>query len=353
MQTRQNCRISRISRISPCRIPALVFALLALTGTARAELDTLLLANFDDKVVKQPIGTGGAAVGEPIILWNSLGIVRPADATFPTPYLSLKDTVQSGTTNNAGYDFEFLNDESVNANSGDTLIFDFDFVFSDDDTTYLSIMPAISVGWTRYLMIMSVPQANTVWLYDRFGGLLWAQGYTPGVPIHFEVVFQMSDLSFDVYLDGNHVVLGASTGGLNVGRFRLDQRVGDADTLGYPLLDNLVVTVLRNQTTVDVADGRPVLAPELLASPNPSRGAVQFEWAAGSGALAPVAATQSLTIYDIRGRLVRTVLHGAPGRSSAQWDGRNESGARVAPGVYFSRFESGGRAATKRISIVR
>lgn len=64
----------------------------------------------------------------------------------------------------------------------------------------------------------------------------------------------------------------------------------------------------------------------------------------------------SVAIYDASGRSVKTLASGvsAPGVQSATWDGRNESGAQVAPGTYFARLSWGGTLrATERVTIVR
>jgi flagellar hook assembly protein FlgD len=50
-----------------------------------------------------------------------------------------------------------------------------------------------------------------------------------------------------------------------------------------------------------------------------------------------------LEIYDLTGRLVRTLLSGevAAGNHSVLWDGRNERGTSVGSGVYFYRLKLG------------
>jgi hypothetical protein len=62
-----------------------------------------------------------------------------------------------------------------------------------------------------------------------------------------------------------------------------------------------------------------------------------------------------LAIYDVSGRLVR-VIHDGPagaGWRVAEWDGRNEQGVPVAPGVYFSRLEAGQRSDTRKVALLR
>lgn len=60
----------------------------------------------------------------------------------------------------------------------------------------------------------------------------------------------------------------------------------------------------------------------------------------------------TLRVFDVRGRLVRTCVAGerqGPGEHRVAWEGTNESGARVAPGVYFARLDAGMQARTQRM----
>ncbi len=69
---------------------------------------------------------------------------------------------------------------------------------------------------------------------------------------------------------------------------------------------------------------------------------------------APAAVT--LRIYDVSGRLVRTLLDRAPhaaGRHEAVWDGTGDQGRRLAAGAYLYRIEAGGRVETRRMVMVR
>ncbi|MGB1716851.1 MAG: FlgD immunoglobulin-like domain containing protein [Candidatus Latescibacterota bacterium] len=52
------------------------------------------------------------------------------------------------------------------------------------------------------------------------------------------------------------------------------------------------------------------------------------------------------TIYDLQGRLVRTVRtgDGVAGRYQLSWDGRDKSGQRVRPGLYLFRLHVDGDA---------
>ncbi len=62
----------------------------------------------------------------------------------------------------------------------------------------------------------------------------------------------------------------------------------------------------------------------------------------------------SLGVYDLQGRLVRSLLGTSPGPGahSVSWDGRNSSGVRVAPGVYLYRLRSGSKAVAKKMTLL-
>jgi hypothetical protein len=62
-----------------------------------------------------------------------------------------------------------------------------------------------------------------------------------------------------------------------------------------------------------------------------------------------------LTIYDVRGRLVTTLLDESrgPGRHGVIWDGRDDRQREVASGVYLYRIEAGSFVETKRVVLVK
>jgi hypothetical protein len=56
------------------------------------------------------------------------------------------------------------------------------------------------------------------------------------------------------------------------------------------------------------------------------------------------AASVSIRVYDMQGRLVKTILDGTPrqaGIHTVTWDARNDGGQSVASGVYICRMEAG------------
>ena len=67
------------------------------------------------------------------------------------------------------------------------------------------------------------------------------------------------------------------------------------------------------------------------------------------------AASGSLTIHDLAGRLVRTLFVGdqTAGRHEVVWDGAGDDGRPVASGVYFVRAESRGTVKTGKVSLLK
>jgi hypothetical protein len=63
----------------------------------------------------------------------------------------------------------------------------------------------------------------------------------------------------------------------------------------------------------------------------------------------------TLRVYDIQGRLVRTLHVDASGEVSGSvvWDGRSNAGLRVSAGVYFLRLRQGRKTVTRRATLVR
>lgn len=63
------------------------------------------------------------------------------------------------------------------------------------------------------------------------------------------------------------------------------------------------------------------------------------------------AAHAELTVHDLAGRRVARPFAGplGPGTVTHRWDGADDAGVRLAPGVYFLRLDAGGASVTRRI----
>jgi hypothetical protein len=88
----------------------------------------------------------------------------------------------------------------------------------------------------------------------------------------------------------------------------------------------------------------------MQSMPNPftSEAVIRFD--------VPVPARVELRVYDVRGRLVRSLEPGrtlAPGRHHLVWNGVTQSGAQAAPGVYFYVMEAKGFKSIRRLVRLR
>jgi flagellar hook assembly protein FlgD len=63
----------------------------------------------------------------------------------------------------------------------------------------------------------------------------------------------------------------------------------------------------------------------------------------------------SIKIYDIVGRLIKTLIDGPkePGVYTIVWNGEDESGKEVGTGVYFCRFKAGEKQTIRKIICVK
>lgn len=100
--------------------------------------------------------------------------------------------------------------------------------------------------------------------------------------------------------------------------------------------------------SLDVEPPAAALRLTLRAAPNPSRGAVLFTVESG------VAGPETLTVLDVQGRTARRFAGDrvAPGMHTIAWDGRNEAGAKLAPGTYLARLEVAGRTVWSRVTLI-
>ncbi len=99
-----------------------------------------------------------------------------------------------------------------------------------------------------------------------------------------------------------------------------------------------------------VDEGDEVVATRLVwSSPNPSSPRTTFHYRV------PAPAHIRLFVYDVAGRLVRTLEDGrkVAGEFSVAWDGTDSRGNDVASGVYFGRLTVGDRTASTKVAIVR
>jgi hypothetical protein len=87
-------------------------------------------------------------------------------------------------------------------------------------------------------------------------------------------------------------------------------------------------------------------------APNPFAGTTLIRFSI------PSQAAVDLKVYDVRGRLVKSLVDSrggamTPGIHEVRWDGRDNNRRKVASGVYFYRLSSGGMSATRKMVVLR
>ena len=73
------------------------------------------------------------------------------------------------------------------------------------------------------------------------------------------------------------------------------------------------------------------------------------------GFMLPSDARVNLRVYDVRGRLVRTLIQGPvpAGVHRARWDGADGRGRTARSGIYFAKLEVGETIRSERILLMR
>ncbi|MEO5989409.1 MAG: PQQ-dependent sugar dehydrogenase [Candidatus Eisenbacteria bacterium] len=109
------------------------------------------------------------------------------------------------------------------------------------------------------------------------------------------------------------------------------------------------VRVIRFVGTVDSPGARSATLHFSPPQPNPSHGTTRFAF------ILPTASRVELALCDLSGRHVRTLVADAleAGSHDAVWDGRDDGGARLAPGLYFARLRVADAVRTQRVALAQ
>jgi hypothetical protein len=127
-------------------------------------------------------------------------------------------------------------------------------------------------------------------------------------------------------------------------RLKYGRRIPEADQDKEIANDDAHSGGLAAQSTVMFALGQP--------GPNPCRASTSISYSipgnTGAGAV-------TLTVFDLKGRLVKTLVDaGAPGVDARiTWDGDDNQGARVPNGTYFFRLNWNGEQRCQRVILLR
>lgn len=168
------------------------------------------------------------------------------------------------------------------------------------------------------------------------------QVWAVGVPVHLDLADYCNDIDGDpLIFELDHplppgvLLSGSIISGTPSAEFLGSQFIATAD-------DQSLVT------GVPTEGHPPAVRPRLVASPNPSNGAVRFLGERGTA----LESMGTLRVFGVSGRLVyERAVPVAGDRYQIGWDGRVADGTRLPSGVYVVTFESGSGTAKTRLIV--
>ena len=155
------------------------------------------------------------------------------------------------------------------------------------------------------------------------------------------------DLATAYFDRDNYVIIDQ----LGIERFSARQQgYSYGGALDVPRMRALIDSLLTNAAGVGDPGSVPAVAP-LVATPNPFRDRTQIDATLTGAGNADV----QISILDLSGRRVASpsVRAAGPGRVTATWDGRDDSGRPMPSGVYLVRAHAGAFAVTRRVVLLR
>ncbi len=224
---------------------ALVYGLSDPAGAAPAArgAQTILDCDFDDKPLHQVIGTGGAAVNEPVDLNNVAATVR--STPFPTPSLQMIDTWGSGARR---VRFQFLNDVEITTGIVETnMSVTFDVI--DAYSIYFR-----EVGTATSSILNLEFESNGEILYrDLDTNVLTVIGtYTERTDIPIRIRHDLDQNKWSLRVDDVVLLDGDSIGPMTRGIGSILIGLShDANSVGTMSIDDLVVTATDAPTAVE------------------------------------------------------------------------------------------------------
>jgi hypothetical protein len=112
------------------------------------------------------------------------------------------------------------------------------------------------------------------------------------------------------------------------------------------------VLITKDLASVELSDEHPVSIALLQNHPNPFNSTTLIALTLN---VSPGGQHVELMVYDLQGRLVRTLMNTdlSSGHYVVRWDGKNALGVAVATGTYLYTLRSGGWSETKKLVVLR
>jgi hypothetical protein len=172
---------------------------------------------------------------------------------------------------------------------------------------------------------------NVVEPYDSRAEAAWLGAYNSGQSGNSSYYRNRQILLNDTFGVGDKIFL----------RFKLFAD-GFLNAWGWAI-DNVVV----NTPATNAPEGRRFALAQNTPNPFNPQTEIRFEL--------PQRTHASLRVFDLRGRLVKTLLDGPreAGPQTIVWDGRDARGARVASGVYLYQLRAGEKVEQRKMTLVK
>jgi hypothetical protein len=213
----------------------------------------------------------------------------------------------------------------------------------------------VTTGFTGPSGAPSNTLANdTFWKSDE---VFISSGDTATVSWHFDGVqgYALSDNPFPHTAGDRSAPDGTDGAAVNIfDRLQVSAIGWEVRSGGGPADAGLVIT--SRATSIDPVTSAefemdvPAAATGLKSiSPNPFGNTARIDYTV------PRAGHVTIQVYDVRGRLVRTLVNGsiAEGAHVTSWDAHDEQGKDVASGIYFIRMVSLGGATVRKALVLR
>lgn len=202
----------------------------------------------------------------------------------------------------------------------DPLEFTFEVPIGETLTDYLTITNVGMEGSNLTYNVYVQPVSPSMWLH-----------VSPG---NGECGYQEADV-IEVTVDTHNLQTGDYTAKIVVQT--------NAGTVNVP------VTLTAGDASAVGGREMPTVLSLQAAGPNPFSSSTRVSFGL------PQAGQAELGVYDMSGRLVRTLLSGSQkaGFQIMAWDGRDDADQRMPAGVYFYKLNAGGHSLTERVMLLR
>jgi hypothetical protein len=183
----------------PYLVVASLLVTLSMSTSSMADV-TYLEADFDDKTIDAPIGTGGAAAGEPAEVDPTItAIVRDTPMTTPCLELQDGDDFAAGRAR-----FEFSSNEEIT--TGLVVMTCNLWFFGWNDGYNFGIDVRENDGSAFAFMSLRFNAVGSITHFDQNSQTMVVGVYETGRPLSLQMSFDMDADTYDVVIDGVLVI---------------------------------------------------------------------------------------------------------------------------------------------------